>query len=98
MIQHNQVNRYLQVGDRLVKCGKFDTAANVYSRFADACVAQGWLRHARERVGSDPITALQSLAKAEEVGGPSWEGRRLSAMAYDELGQSEIAARFRDAD
>jgi len=98
MIQHNQVSRYLEVGDRLVKRGKFDTAANAYSQFADAALAQGWLRHARDRVGSDPLTALRSLAKAEEIAGPSWEGRRLSAMAYDELGQAEIAARFRDAD
>lgn len=98
MIQKNQASRYLEVGDRLVKRGKFNTAADVYSRFADACVAQGWLRHASELVDDDPVGALRSLAKAERVGGPSWEGRHLSARAYDGLGQPEIAARFRRAD
>ena len=97
MISSNQVSRYLEVGDKAVKRGKFNTAADAYARFADACMTQGWLRHARAQVGSDPVGALKSLAKAEQIGGPSWEGRRLSALAYEELGQTEIAARFRRA-
>jgi len=94
MIQDTRSFRYLEVGDRLVQRGKLKTAAAVYSRFADACVAESCMAHARQCVGEDPVQALRSLATAEKLMGASGEGRRLSAIAYQQLGHREIAERF----
>ena len=94
MIQHSRASRYLEVGDRLVKRGKFRKAAAVYARYADACVAEACLKIARTCVEQDPVSALKALAEVEKLTGVSKEGRNLSARAYEQLGQPEIAARF----
>lgn len=97
MIQAAIENRYLEVGDKLVKRGKFQHAVRAYTRYADRCVAACYLSLAREQVGEDPLAALQALASAERLVGPSGEGREISAKAYELLGQREIASRFRAA-
>jgi hypothetical protein len=94
MIQQVQANRYLEVGDRLVQRGKLAKAAAVYSRYADACVSATWLTIAETCLEADPVGALKALAEVEKLTGASGEGRRLSALAYERLGQTEIAARF----
>ncbi|RMG16402.1 MAG: hypothetical protein D6731_06230 [Planctomycetota bacterium] len=94
MIRDTRTERYLEVGDRLVAAGKFKRAAEVYSRYADACQAQTLLHRARRTVESDPHSALRDLAIVERLVGPSGEGRRLVAEAYSRLGHPEIAARF----
>lgn len=97
MIQDSRNERYLNVGDRLVRRGKFKTAVAVYSRYADACVAERCLHHAREVVERDPVGALRALAKVEELVGPTGEARRITATAYTKLGHPEIADRYRRA-
>ncbi|MGE0711910.1 MAG: hypothetical protein AB7N76_03095 [Planctomycetota bacterium] len=52
---------------------------------------------ARTCVESDPVSALKALAQVEKLTGPSGEGRRISALAYQRLGRPEIAARFLQA-
>ena len=96
MIQDSRVERYLEVGDRLVRKGKFKTATAVYSRYADTCVAERCMEKARACVGTNPVQALKALAEVERLVGASCEGRRLMAEAYTELGQPEIAQRYLD--
>ena len=43
------------------------------------------------------VDALKALAQAEKLLGATGEGRRLSAEAYEKLGQHEIARRFHSA-
>ena len=97
MIRDTRTERYLTVGDKLLERGKVKTAVAVYSRYADACKAETYMCKARENVGSDPVTALNALAQAEKLLGPTGEGRRLLAQAYETLGQHEIAERFLSA-
>jgi hypothetical protein len=97
MIRDTRTERYLKVGDRLLERGKVKTAAAVYGRYADVCKAQSYMCQARRDVESDPVGALKALAQAEKILGPTGEGRRLSAEAYDKLGQHEIAERFHSA-
>ena len=94
MIQDSRVDRYLEVGDRLVRKGKFKTATAVYSRYADTCVAERCMEKARACVATHPVQALKALAEVERLVGASGEGRQLMAEAYTELGQPEIAQRY----
>ena len=98
MIRDSRTERYLQVGDKLLRKGKLKTAAAVYTRYADRCMADSHMDRARACLDEDPVEALQHLAKVERLVGPSGEGRRLSARAYKELGHEEIADRFLEAD
>ena len=86
--------RYLEVGDRLLRRGRLKHAAAAYARYADAFLAETFISSARACVQSDPLKALEALAHAERLMGPSGEGRFLSAQAYMGLGQEEIAANF----
>ncbi len=97
MIQRATDNRYLEIGDKLLRRRKFSTAVAVYSRFADKTVGETCMTLARECVTRDPLMALRALAKAERLIGPSEEGRLLSAEAYQRLGQESIAESFRRA-
>ena len=97
MIQVATENRYLEVGDKLVRRGKFQRAVKAYTRYADRCVAAGFMTLARDCVGDDPVGALRALAQAERIVGPSGEGKLISAQAYERLGQAEIADRFRQS-
>jgi hypothetical protein len=97
MIRDTRTERYLKVGDRLLERGKLKTAAAVYGRYADACKAESYMCQARRDVESDPVSALKALAQAEKLVGATGEGRRLSAEAYQQLGQHEIAQRFHSA-
>lgn len=85
---------YLKLGDRLLRRGKPGVAATCYARCADAWMAQTFLDRARELVLSEPVQALRALAQMERLVGPTGEARRLSASAYERLGQPEIARRF----
>lgn len=85
---------YLKLGDRLLRRGKVGVAASCYARCADAWMAQTFLDRARELVQSEPVQALRALAQVERLVGPTGEARRLSASAYERLGQPEIARRF----
>lgn len=97
MIQRATTDRYLEVGDKLVRRGKFTTAVAAYSRFADRCVGETCMNLARDVVQRDPVAALKALATAERLIGPTEEGLLLSAEAYRKLGQERIAERFRRA-
>lgn len=94
MIRDTRMERYLEIGDRLVERGKFKKAAAVYGRYADACRAETLMTKARACASEDPVAALRSLSQAEKIMGATGEGRRLSAEAYTKLGQHEIAERF----
>lgn len=87
-------HRYLEVGDRLLRRGRIKHAAAAYARYADAFLAETFISTARMCVQSDPLKALDALAQAERLMGPSGEGRLLSAQAYLGLGQEQIAANF----
>lgn len=86
--------RYLEVGDKLLRRGRIKHAAAAYVRSADAFLGETFLDVARTCVSSDPLRALDALARAERLVGVTGEGRWLTAQAYMGLGQSEIAANF----
>jgi hypothetical protein len=92
--RRRSAQRYLEIGDRLLHSGKIKTAAAAYVRCADAWLAETFLTKARELVTSDPVKALKALAEAERLGGPTGEGRLITAQAYTNLGKPEIAQRF----
>lgn len=85
---------YLTLGDRLLRRGDARTAATCYARCADAWMAETFLGKARELVASQPVQALKALAQVERLVGPTGEARRLTARAYESLGQPEIARSF----
>lgn len=89
-----KAQRYLEVGDRLLHRGRIKHAAAAYVRCADAFLGETFLDVARACVSSDPLRALEALARAERLVGVTGEGRYLTAQAYIGLGQSEIAANF----
>lgn len=86
--------RYLEVGDRLLRRGRIKHAALAYVRGADAFLAETFINTARACVENDPLKALDALSRAERLVGATGEGRWLSAQAYLGLGQQEIAANF----
>jgi hypothetical protein len=90
---HSQ--RYLEVGDKLLRRGRIKHAAAAYVRSADAFLAETFLAAARECVDKgDPLKALDALARVERLVGPTGEARWLTAQAYLGLGQTQIAANF----
>jgi hypothetical protein len=89
-----QAQRYLEVGDRLLRGGKVRRAAAAYARCADAWIAETFVASARACVGRDPLRALDALARAERMVGPSREARDIAAQAYLGLGQPKIASKF----
>lgn len=84
----------LAIGDRLLRRGSFRGAASAYARCADAWLAETILDQARELVVNEPLRALKALAQVERLVGATGEGRRLTARAYEHLGQPEIARRY----
>src|SRR5687768_8147800 len=74
---------YLTLGDRLMQRGDPRTAATCYARCADAWMAESFLGKARDLVTSEPLQALKALAQVERLVGPTGEGRRLTARAYE---------------
>ncbi len=86
--------RYLEVGDRLLRRGKVRTAAAAYARAADAFLAETFVGVARACVDSDPVAALNALARAERLGAASPEARWIAAQAYLGLGQERIARNY----
>ena len=86
--------RYLEVGDRLLRRGRVKHAAAAYVRCADAFLGETFLDVARACVSSDPLRALDALSRAERLVGATGEGRLLTAQAYIGLGQQEIAANY----
>ncbi|MCO5167038.1 MAG: hypothetical protein M9894_11805 [Planctomycetes bacterium] len=86
--------QYLEVGDRLLRRGKLKHAATCYVRGADAFLGETFLNVARACVESDPLRALDALARAERLVGATDDGRWLTAQAYLGLGQAQIAANF----
>lgn len=87
--------RYLEVGDKLLRRGRLKHAAAAYVRSADAFLAETFLSTARALIDrGDPLKALDALARVERLVGPSGEARWLTAQAYIGLGQPQIAANF----
>jgi hypothetical protein len=84
----------LELGDRLLRRGNLRSAASAYVRCADAWLAETILDQARGLVSRDPLQALKALSQVERLVGATGEGRRLTARAYERLGQPEIAQRF----
>lgn len=84
----------LELGDRLLRRGSYRSAASAYVRCADAWLAETILGQARDLVGREPLQALKALAQVERLVGATGEGRRLTARAYERLGQPEIARRY----
>ena len=92
---HQGTLRHLERGDEHVQAGEFQLAVEAYAEYADACLAQSCIEHAKACWQTQPLVALRSLAQAERFQGVSFEGRALSARIYEQLGEHEIAARFR---
>lgn len=89
-----KAQRYIEVGDRLLRRGKIRTAAAAYARSADAFLAETCLEAARACAEVNPLEALKKLAEVERLMGPSAEARSVAATAYLRLGQPAIAHRF----
>lgn len=89
-----KAQRYLEVGDRLLRRGRIKHAASAYARCADAFLGETFLDVARACVERDPLRALEALSRAERLVGVTGEGRWLTAQAYMGLGQRDIAANF----
>lgn len=94
MAQGRSPQRYLEVGDRLLRRGRVRTAATAYARAADAFLAETFVGMARACVAKDPVAALNALARAERLGAASAETRWIAAQAYLGLGQDRIAQNY----
>lgn len=86
--------RYLDLGDRLLRRGRTCLAGLAYARAADLLTARVLLGVARGQVAQAPLEALRTLAEVERRGGVCPEGRALLGAAYQRLGRPDLARAF----